>query len=106
MGNGKKKSLTLADNKTVGQENIKTVDFIANQRIKHKVQINKYLKEVEKFFNPAEFNLLIGLHSGLEYSLILEYVEYLENDKNETYILFDIWSMNKLIDIYQRVLVE
>lgn len=82
------------------------VDFVTSlvqeQRLNHNKNIEKVHKEHKKHLHIAEYKLIVGLLKGLQSSLSLEYLHYLNSNDSDNYILFDVWAIDKLVTIYSK----
>ena len=77
--------------------------LVLEQRENHEKSIKKLHQEHKKHLHISEYKLIVGLFKGLENSLLLEYLYYLENDTSSNYLLFDVWGMDKLVRIYSNI---
>ena len=82
-------------------EDLKFINgFVSKQRLTNFKSIEVMHKEHKKHLHISEYKLIIGLLKGLEASLMIEYFNYLDDGSTDTYLLFDVWAMDKLIRIY------
>jgi hypothetical protein len=76
--------------------------LVSEQRLTKNKNIEKMYKDYKKNLHIAEYNLLVGLFKSLQKSFMIEYFDYL-NSEGDTYLLFDVWGMDKLLRIYHNV---
>jgi hypothetical protein len=75
--------------------------LVSEQRLTNNKSIKKLHQEHKKHLHISEYKLIVGLLKGLEFSLMIEYLNIL-NNSTDTYYLFDAWAMDKLVKIYHQ----
>ena len=81
---------------------VSILELVTHQRTSSAKDIKKLHKDLKSFFHTAEYKLIKGLVDGLEKSLMLEYLIYIEEEKSNKLELYDFWAFNKIIAIYKK----
>jgi len=96
------KQIKIIDDSSI-KSDLKFVNkLVTEQRLQKYKSIEACHKEHKRHLHSSEYKLLVSLLKNLEKSLLIEYLFYLNSDDSNTYILFDVWAMDKLATAYSQ----
>lgn len=77
-------------------------EVVKQQRLIAAKDIKNLHKEIKSFFHISEYKLIKGLVDGLENTLMLEYMIYIETAEDKNVKQYDFWAYDKIIAIYRK----